>query len=145
MNKMEKRHPKRAKAIRDLVERVQGLLLLDDVNLVIRFEEVDDCKADRKLHESERYKADCEADSEYQRAILRFNIDILKPDKYKSAVVHEIIHYLTHPLERVAHRLEEYDDMWEEEVRYAREVVVTNLEKLFIFLFDQLGALDGSD
>ncbi len=76
--------------------------------------------------------AECEADWEYNKATLRFNLDQIDDGDHLAFVVHELIHCVTRPLEACADGMAGKDPRLLEWTRQSTEKVVSDLERVLL-------------
>ena len=79
---------------------------------------------------------ECEAEWEYNKATVRFNLEQIEEGDTLAFVVHELLHCVTRPLEACADGIAGKDPRLMEWTRQATEKVVSDLERMVLRLTD---------
>ncbi len=107
-------------AMTDLVRDWQTRLGLDTWAITIEYGTVEDGDGE------------CEAEWEYNKATVRFDMDQIEDGDHLAFVVHELLHCVTRPLEACADGLAGKDPRLLEWTRQSTEKVVSDLERLLL-------------
>ncbi len=111
-------------AMTALLRDWQRRLGLDDWTITLEFGTVEDGDGE------------CEAEWEYNKATIRFNMDQIDEGDHLAFVVHELLHCVTKPLEACADGIAGKNTRLLEWTRQATEKVVSDLERVVLRLGD---------